>query len=313
MSAPEKVTPPDARPTAEPPESDRQPDEKRQGARRVSRDAVFQAIAAVASLSTVAAALLVYVGWVRDYYTDAYFGLSSSLVGYGVVDTMLRSVDSVLLPVMAIGLFVLAILVARTLGLEPLFTEWYHFVRLGIAAAGVGIFITTGLGFLGAAWVQIIGPAAICVGLLFTGWGCWVRHRQPGAARERRPARAAMAVSLVLAVFAFLWSLSDYAAWYGTDTARGIQAGLASAPDVIVYSHFNLGLAGPGITHPKFPPGAAEFGYEYNGLRLLAYSNSRYFLLPSSWQPGRGSVIVLSDQTDGPLEIQFSLTDRLFP
>jgi hypothetical protein len=310
MSAPEKVTPPDARQTADPQESVRQPVERKQGARRVSRDAVFQAIAAGASLSTAAAALLVYVGWVRDYYTDAYFGLSSSLVGYGVVDTMLRSIASVLLPVMAIGLLVLTILLARILGLAPLFTEWYHFVKFGIGAACAGIFITTALGFLSAAWVQITGPAAICVGLLFMGWGCWIRQRQSGAAKERRPARSAMVVSLVLAVFAFLWSLSDYAAWYGTNAARDIQGGLASAPDVIVHSHFNLGLAGPGVTYAKFRSGSAEFGYEYNGLRLLAYSNSRYFLLPRRWQPGSGSVIVLSDQTDGPIEIEFSLVGR---
>ncbi|WP_405737503.1 hypothetical protein OG607_16590 [Streptomyces sp. NBC_01537] len=55
-----------------------------------------------------------------------------------------------------------------------------------------------------------------------------------------------------------------------------------------------------GSNRPIFP----KFRYRYRGLRLLAQSNGRVFLIPDQWAPGNGNCLMLPVDSDTRFQFQ---------
>jgi hypothetical protein len=98
-----------------------------------------------------------------------------------------------------------------------------------------------------------------------------------------------------LIVLSAFWSASEYAKARGTERAQDVASALNKRPEVTVFTAKRLGIDAAGVTEDRLAGGGLAYRYRYAGLRLLAYSKGKYFLLPDGWTHGSDSAIVLAD------------------
>jgi hypothetical protein len=105
---------------------------------------------------------------------------------------------------------------------------------------------------------------------------------------------------LLVLLFIF-WAVSDYAAVYGRTHAKELEGRLDERSSVTVYSAKRLyldsgdGSSDSGVHEDPLSDRDGAYRYRYQGLRLLARSNGRYFLLPENWSPAHPVTIILLD------------------
>lgn len=107
--------------------------------------------------------------------------------------------------------------------------------------------------------------------------------------------RAAVAVVAALIALCSFWAVGAYAHQKGRTDARMLAGNLALRPAVIVDTPERLYLQWPGVDERALPGAdtAQRFRYRYRGLRLLAQSANRMFLIPDSWTWNDGNVLIL--------------------
>ena len=98
---------------------------------------------------------------------------------------------------------------------------------------------------------------------------------------------------------ALFWEVASFAGVVGRGKALAIAQAVPSLPRATAFSATPLGIDAPGVTEKRLDvgPGAAEDTprYRTTGLRFLAVSGGRLFLVHDGWTPRRGTVIVLPD------------------
>lgn len=119
-----------------------------------------------------------------------------------------------------------------------------------------------------------------------------------------RTATARRALLATLAALGLLWAIALYAPEVGEKAARNAVAGLNRSPDVVLYSKERMSIAGLGVEVTELPQKESAFLFRYSGLRMLIYTNERYFLLPATWQKGRESVYIVRDNDDVRVDVQ---------
>ncbi|AQZ63353.1 unnamed protein product [[Actinomadura] parvosata subsp. kistnae] len=275
---------------------------------------VWSALAHVVTPTTFVAALMVYIGSVRTTAFYRLLGVDPKMLDLSYQEYVLNSVGSVIEPLVVILLlfltaFAVHTLLARFLAARRTASKWVAGVLAVLGAAGV----VTGVGKIAKwGWTAPLTPRAkaplapmsLGLGVLMLGYAAtlWVltdpARTTPPAGRTVRRTAFVMLLTLTL-----LWTVAVYAHTRGTDEVERYRRSPGLLPGAVVYAPRRLYLEGPGITETTLPDADALFRYRYEGLRLLAHSNHRHFLLPACWATSPGArAIALPDDTSLRLE-----------
>lgn len=251
------------------------------GTGAAERKPAFDTIETIGLLVVTPTALLsgwlYYFGWVRTGALFGRFGIEQTMLGYGGDDYLLRSAGVAFLPLLAI-----LVVTGAVLALHAALTRHGGGPALAVGPAGL---LLVAVGCLCAAQVTpgvppLAGAAALGVGALLTESAATLRGWRE--ARLRR--RVLIAGLCLVSVF---WSCAVYAQQTGERVAGRWAADPRLRPAVVIVSATDLALTGPGIVRERTPG-----GFRYTGLRLLVFSNERWFLIPAGWTPGATAVIL---------------------
>lgn len=247
---------------------------------------------------TVITAWFYYFGWVRTSAIFSYFGIDQALLGFTTQDYLLRSVGVSFRPLLVFLLALAACLALRKVLAEVRRRHGHTGPVLASAVGATGI-VLIGLGVTGAfnLWPRP-ALAAAALALALGAPLVEVARTSTRPAPTRDLARRTL-IGLTVFVGAF-WATALHAQGIGTSLARGWASNAPGRPQVTVYSATDLGLAGNGITREA---AGARTAYRYSGLRLLIYSNKKWFLLPDSRVNGHpAAVVILPD--DGKVRVE---------
>jgi hypothetical protein len=268
---------------------------------------IVQLVGSIIAPVSLITALMFYVGWVRSDALFQRFGIDAALLQFSNQDYLLRSVDSLWLPV---GLLLLT-------GLGPTWayrsvrtrvergTRPPHIRRVAQVLIAAGVVLTL-LGLFEVilpGWLPIdtlIFPVVLGAGVATVYCGTWLLRcatAMEGPKPVTVPSHSALPATLaaLLIVLNLFWAAGEYAKAIGRGIADRIAADPSSRPSVIIYSEKRLYLGG-GLTVaeevlPDDP--TARFRYRYSKLRLLTAFGDRLFLIPDSWAEGRRDAILL--------------------
>ncbi|WP_427890508.1 hypothetical protein ACQHIV_00430 [Kribbella sp. GL6] len=272
-----------------------------------SRESPLQAVLSVLTTLgpplTIATALMIYFGWARSDTQAREMGLDVSLFGFSAQDYIMNSISSLYLPLLVIaGLTLGGLAVHRRVDAALRRPEARPVLRTSALVALIGGLVAIAAAVVLAAvlrsGVQLFAPLVVAIGTVVAAYGGWLRNAAAAAAPEVLPVwHRALRMLLIGAVVtaALFWAVSDYATIVGRGYALQIQAGVSQLPRVTAISTTSLGVQGPGVTETPVVQGGKVLYYRTTGLRLLAGSGGRMFLLHDGWTPRHGTVIVLPD------------------
>ncbi len=320
-----------ALPPAEPAPRSTVPDESPRAEETVAVDPTsgvrktLRAVGSVVAPTTLIAALLYWFGEARVRTQSLDFGVDHSVFGFSNQDYVRRSVSSLYLPitfVLLIGLVWLAAHWALSRWATPspagpaaaTRRNWLRLIVATLAVAGL-VCLTVGVvtAYQRSPRYEVWPPIWLGFGVILTGYGAyvWTRFLARSRPRPTRGPDAGWVGSLcvvmvgLLVVLALFWTVSDYAQVVGRGDVDQLTAdGLRRRPNVVVYSERRLHIEDAGVQETELPDdGAAGYRFRYDGLKLLLFSNGKYFLLPRTWKLDEGHLIVLSD--DNSIRLEF--------
>lgn len=258
---------------------------------------------------TIATALMIYFGWARSETQARAMGLDVSLWGFTAQDYMLQSISTLYVPMLTIAAVALAGLalhrrvhhllhrpsaqsVVRTAGRTALVG--------GLIAAGSAVSIAS----LDPSGAPLVIPLVLAGGTAIAAYGGWLAGaaRDPDAPIPAPPlGQGALRALLVWTIItlALFWEVSSFAGVVGRGYAQQIEATVHQLPHATALSTGPLGIEAPGVREERIEAGSEAdidtIRYRTTGLRLLASSGGRLFLLHDGWRPQDGTVIVLPD------------------
>jgi len=271
---------------------------------------VFGTIVPPTSMVT---ALLYFFGWSHAYWFFHYYGVDSSVLGFGTGDYLMRSIDALFIPMTVVaagGLVAVwghALLRARlAAGARP------RLLRVLLPAMG-GAGLLLAAGGLWSALAPgfplndnvVLAPLCLVIGVSLL---VYTLHLRPLLSGTPRPSAVVQtlewAVVFVLVGLGLFWAAVNYSAAAGQTRALLFAAKLPTQPRVVLYSDKNLGVTAPGIvtTHCRDPQAAYHF--RYDGLRFVLQAPDEYLLLPARWSP-RDGVALLVPRT-GAVRLEFA-------
>jgi hypothetical protein len=253
-------------------------------------------VATVGSPIAIATGLLFYFGWVRASVQAEQLGYDSAILDWSVQDYILRSIDVLFIPLMALVLVALLLLRLHRRLVLPLLTgrpgaatwlpralraSWLLWVGLAIAVLVI-------VGPLGGA----VFPATITLALLCALYGDLLERRVAG---EPRTSPAATFLVLVLLAFSVFWSTERLARSFGEGYAAQVAANPRQLLAVTVYSPKSLEIDVPGVAETRLGTAESAYRYRYDGLRLVQRSGDRYLLMSERADTGSRRIVVLRD------------------
>jgi hypothetical protein len=279
---------------------------------------VVQLVGSVVAPVTLITALMFYVGWVRSNALFQRFGIDAALLKFSNQDYLLRSVDSLWLPV---GLLLLVGLggawvyrAVRAKVEQGKDSGRVHRTAVLTTAAGV---LMSVLGLVEVVLpgvvplYTLIFPIALGIGVTAVYFGVWLLRcatAMKSPAPVVAPAHSAVPVTLtfLLVVLSLFWASGEYARAVGRGMAADIAADPFSRPAVMIYSEKRLYLGGGLEVAEEILPDdpTARYRYRYSRLRLLTASSDRLFLIPESWAGGGRNAVVLV--LDGSVRMEAS-------
>ncbi len=167
-------------------------------------------------------------------------------------------------------------------------------IGLLLVAVGVLFVLVPGL----TASDSLVAPLSVVVGVLILNY---CRSLAALRSRGRRPRvgtkdQSATVLVLAVATLSLFWSANSFAEQYGRGLAVDLSHSLHLRPAVTLDTTEELFLQLPGVIESALPTASADqaFHFRYRGLRLLAQSGDRMFLVPSSWSPGSGRALMVT-------------------
>jgi hypothetical protein len=115
--------------------------------------------------------------------------------------------------------------------------------------------------------------------------------------------RWSLVVSLGLVMYGLFWLSANYALVLGRYAVDNFATQVKYLPRVTVYSQEPLSLQANGVTLEQVDADPKAYQYRYTGLRFLARSGSKYFLLPELWTPTDGATIILPETDTIRIEV----------
>lgn len=252
-------------------------------------------------------ALLYYFGWARSAAMADFLGFDADVLGYTTREYLLRSVDTLYRPILAV---VGVLLAARMLHPHVLVRLRRHrraAARLSWvlrcawfavpAATWTAVFKWPGKWPL--FWPLLL-PCALTVGVLVSAYGVLL-SRQLGTHRRAtgmgvRPWSLSVVLTSAAVVLCLFWTLGAYAQADGQAAALRMVKSLPARTAVVVYSAQDLRVAAEqGVTAEALTGRESPYRYRYAGLRLLRRAEGRLFLLPDRWVWDRPRLIVVRE------------------
>ena len=287
--------------------------------------ATFKGIGAVVAPTSAVTALLYYFGWTRTSVQATQLGLDDSLLGYSTQDYLLRSMSSMLAPLVCGLVAVLAALGFHTLVMgwarrqtpvgedppaEPGALRLLGRLIACLAAAG---FISLVLGLAGSRVrrpsheMYVAAPVGVTVGIVLVVYAANL-HRRFFVARDPLGSKGPLegynvlvtSTIVMLLLLSLFWNVSHYALVKGRTLAATVEASVPRQPGVILYSAKRLYLQAP-VVETRLDPENAAYSYAYSGLKLLFRADGKYFLRPSDLSSRVN--IVIPDGLDVRLEL----------
>jgi hypothetical protein len=275
-------------------------------------------LGAVVAPATFLSALLYYFGWSHAYWFCNYFGVNSTVLGFTTTDYLMRSVDALFVPMTVVAAAAMAAAWGHSLLQSRLADgSWSRVLARilpAVALAGGALFLGGFISVLTPTVLtgRLVGVAApLCLGggVLLLVYAVHLRRfiaRPHGAAAGNRRWASAVEwiVVFVLVSLSLFWAATDYSAAVGTSRAIDFVAGMASYPDVVLYSEHSLSLTGPGVTQTQCRDADAAYRFRYGGLKLVLESGGQYFFLPAGWTRASGEAIPLPQ--DSSIRLEFA-------
>ncbi|GAA4066733.1 hypothetical protein [Actinomadura miaoliensis] len=259
----------------------------------------------------VLTAVLYYFGYTRERARYGYFGVDLGTVGLTTTDYLVRSAGPLFAPLAALLVTGVAVIIVHhllALLLDRLALRWRR-VACGVLAAVALITLAIGaIGLQRRAEVlagPLVSPVALAAGALLLDYAAEnsrIRAALPGRVAAVLDSNAALRRGLVagLLLIAAFWATASVAQSQGETDARAIEVSLMFQPKATVYSRQRLQIRAPGVGMARLSDGKdSAYAFRYDGLRTLAHSQGRWFLLPAGWTRDNGaSVILLPDSGD---------------
>jgi len=266
-------------------------------------------VASVLANVTLLTALLFYFGFLYTQRFFDYFGVHYTILGQSLNEILARGVDGMFLPLAETAAAVLVVsCVIRYLKARLRPRTWLSLLRKGMPVAAV-----LGLGLVGLAIVVIGNPAsfrfypglpglglAVGVLLVFFAWRQFISDR----AGATGFAAAEWGITFLLVTIGLFWSVSNYSAGVGIQSALEVEARLPDLPNTILYSAKSLNLTAEGVHRVVCADGEAAYRYRYDGLKFLLQSGGQYVFVPAGWRAGSGTAFVIP-RTDA-LRLEFT-------
>ena len=260
--------------------------------------AALRLIATVGSPIAIATGLLFYFGWVRASVQAKQLGYDTAILDWSIQDYILRSINVLFIPLMALLVVALLLLWLHQRLVLPIVTSdrpgtaarwlpralrasWLMWVAVGIA-----------LVMLAGPLSGAIIPATITLALLCALYGDLLERRMTGATRT---STAATALLLILLAFSMFWNTERLARVMGEGYADQIAANPRQLLAVTVYSPKSLEIDVHGVVETKLGTAQSAYRYRYDGLRLVQRSGDRYLVMSERWDAGSSRIIVLRD------------------
>ncbi|WP_438296197.1 hypothetical protein [Streptomyces sp. HUAS TT7] len=285
---------------------------------------------AVVAPTSFVSALLYYFGYWHVYWFFAYFGVNSTVLDFGTVDYLMRSLDALFIPMVVVAAGGLA-------------AFWGHdLLRTRIAAgpevrllryalptvAATGVLLAFG-GLYSIANRQfflnhhlVAAPLSLASGVILLAYTLHLHRTVPPAAPAGGPAPppggtdpppegedptplpspaprpewaalAEWAVVFVLIGLGLIWAANDYAAAVGRGRAQQLVDELPYSDTTALYSDHSLSLTAPGVRETHCRNADSAYHYRYDGLVLILQSANQYVLIPQSWTTSTGVALVL--------------------
>jgi len=275
--------------------------------------------------TTVLTALLFYFGFAHLYWFFYYFGVDSSVLGPSTRDYVMRSVDALWIPLIAIA----AVGLALMWGYIALPERIRHGPRsrwqlAALTALGILLLLNGLSGLFKSTPLNrglLVAPICMIVAVIMLWYLVLLRRnrlheKNPTARRSDAAVLAEWAVIFVLVALSLFWIANDYSAAVGETRARQAAAGLRSGPAIVLFSEKDLHLDGTGIREAvcsKSADSESAYRFRYDGLVLLTEMGNNYVLLPRDWQYGRDAAIVLPKSSIGATRFDFAPTNDYRP
>lgn len=267
-------------------------------------DRIMKLVETVAAPVGAVTGFLLFFGWTYSGAFYGYFGINQRLLEYSVQDHLLQSAQP---------LFGTAVILLTVVGVLWVLDRATGHLRqrpdrlggvarrmtlgVGLLAGAVGLSSALGLrpfpGVLSARTAALL----MLIGTLVLVRVRWHRER---AGPARRSERVLLGAATIVAVF---WVAAVYANDAGSELAQYTDRNPARLPLATLFTDRYIDLPGSSIVldQQRSPEGTPL--YRYTGLRLLTYSNDRWFLITGSYDGYRSTVTVLRDAPDLRVEV----------
>jgi len=296
---------------------------------------------------TVVSAVLFYFGYVSSTSEFTYFGVDVDTIGLSTQDYIMRSPQTLLVPLLVFllasaGFLALHIAVQGRIAVavtqpadeadpaDPDADSARRVERirqmaqrsrlLGLAILTVGVILLFTYSYVrdwalyGLVTPLLIGLGAAIIAYVSRVLGLLRRAEKPNTAQAAHAdgvllARriAGVLIYVVLAASIF-WATATVAQWSGRGLAMYDAGHFGDLPSVILDTKERLFLRDPGIEETLLPPSEGQtFHYRYRGLRLLIEGQDRMFLVPDQWSASDSTLIV---PLDGSVRVQFQFENQ---
>lgn len=283
--------------------------------------ALLKVLGALGGQITLLTALLFYFGWARTAAEAQYLGFDASALQLSTTDYVLRSVDTLFLPLLLLAAVVFSVHIAH-----PHIVSWCHdrmdgslfWLRIAIPL----ILVTFPLAAWGATrpapqWWRLVMPLSVTIAVVLCLYVALIVRdlRQQGSAspadsalqraaaskHEPQPLWLTLQGTLAIALVALclFWTIGRFATLEGNSVAANFVSSIQqqNAPTVTVLSKYDLRVGDLGVHATQFNDGGT-FHFEYQGLVLFTRSGGNFFLLPLGWTYEHPRVIVVPDNDE---------------
>jgi hypothetical protein len=260
----------------------------------------IERIAALIAIVPLVSGLLYFLGSTSaDSYYD-YFDIDPDMLNLSTTQYVLRGVGIALFP---IGLLLILLLLLAWIHprVERL-TMAFPMILTTMSLAGGALFAFSLFQFFPRTYSSLSAPLYAAFGVLLIAYAGYLRRSgavksdkaDPWAGRSGWPVRAFAVLAILVATYFVFYTGALYANEFGRSRAERMHVLIPLQPAVTVCTSHKLEVLSPAIRTKKISANEAC----YSGLRLLEWSDGRYFLVPADWSRPNGAVIILSDSDE---------------
>ncbi|MEO3782649.1 hypothetical protein ABGB12_04930 [Actinocorallia sp. B10E7] len=272
-------------------------------------------IIGIVAPTTLVTALLLYFGYLSTQARFKYFGADLDLINLTTTDLLFYGSEAVFVAVVVLALAVLfgagVYLVGKWFVSEPRRDAAVGWTSLALLYLGLLLLVGALVGMVTGVTLTrrpIETPLALMLSALMLRYSLWLWQARD-ADREKplwMPPPEAVdlirGVLLVLLIAGLFWTCALASSLYGRSRAVGMVEELRSYPGVLLYTQDAIHSTPLGVSYTDLGK-KQSYRHRYHGLRLLAESDGRLFLVPVRWSPTTSRVLVIQNSSDIRLQL----------